>query len=439
MSDSSQGVTSPSTTVLEVYEYPSDCVASELSYHFSKPPYHAQSNTPLHAMWNYRSASFVIEFPAADALRIVQDPVQLLDETDPSSQIRLSLLDTRRCAQVLVSSEHELSHRMIKQFFGQFGPLESCQPSGGAGVFGVILTFKDRPDAERVCQTPTHAIGPALTVRTQMFSKALVDIQPPSPTTTAYTLNFDLDSASYVDIDGGSIEKKEVQGAVSCSPTLNDDDSYVAFDSSINEKNVSHEIQPTQPRRVSESEESHLYESVNPIEPAVEDLENKQDKGESYLKMISHLPIVQLHSCIQVNNTIIRLIYGDISEHRADVLVHSGGQAKLALASKCYLSADKLQDLETLTAHNSGSIVITTAPNLPARYIFGIRFGRQISMRNTDVIRQCIQLCLRHCSTLKVASIAFPALGTANHKQDNKEGKPECIVIFLFTSIVKVI
>ena len=48
-------------TVIEVYEYPPDCVASELSYHFYCPPYYAECKTPLHAMWNYRSSSFVLQ------------------------------------------------------------------------------------------------------------------------------------------------------------------------------------------------------------------------------------------------------------------------------------------------------------------------------------------------------------------------------------------
>lgn len=37
-------------------------------------------------------------------------------------------------------------------------------------------------------------------------------------------------------------------------------------------------------------------------------------------------PTVQLHSCVQVNNCVIRLLLGNIVDHAADVLVHAGGE-----------------------------------------------------------------------------------------------------------------
>ena len=49
-------------TVIEVYEYPNDCVASELSYHFSKEPFLAQCQTEIHRMYNHKSSSFILQF-----------------------------------------------------------------------------------------------------------------------------------------------------------------------------------------------------------------------------------------------------------------------------------------------------------------------------------------------------------------------------------------
>jgi len=38
------------------------------------------------------------------------------------------------------------------------------------------------------------------------------------------------------------------------------------------------------------------------------------------------VPTVSLQSCVQVKNCIIRLVKGDLSNHAADVLVHSSGE-----------------------------------------------------------------------------------------------------------------
>ena len=69
-----------------------------------------------------------------------------------------------------------------------------------------------------------------------------------------------------------------------------------------------------------EEDDSHHYETLN-LKPTPSSVPSPTSKS---IPLYS-VPTINLHSCIQVNNCIIRLIHGDISEHIADVLVHSGG------------------------------------------------------------------------------------------------------------------
>ena len=53
---------------IEVYEWPDDCVQSELTTHFHEEPYKAQCLTDDDAAWNNETQTFILEFLTAGFL-----------------------------------------------------------------------------------------------------------------------------------------------------------------------------------------------------------------------------------------------------------------------------------------------------------------------------------------------------------------------------------
>ena len=49
-------------TEIEVYEYPDDCLATELISHFLEPPYNAHCLTDDEKGWNNSTNTFILEF-----------------------------------------------------------------------------------------------------------------------------------------------------------------------------------------------------------------------------------------------------------------------------------------------------------------------------------------------------------------------------------------
>jgi len=75
------------------------------------------------------------------------NPTQFLDEDDLTSAIKVNQLQVRRSAQVLVTCEHEISSRMVKNYFKRFGEVETCYQQQYAILFGdyrAILTFRSQ-------------------------------------------------------------------------------------------------------------------------------------------------------------------------------------------------------------------------------------------------------------------------------------------------------
>ena len=128
----------------------------------------------------------------------------------------------------------------------------------------------------------------------------------------------------------------------------------------------------------------------------------------------------------QVGKSTIRLIFGDLTTSKAEVLVSSddhylsmGGGVSGAIlragGNRIATEASKMVPAE------SGDVLVTSAGDLPAKYVFHVvtigprssspdSSGLQLS-RGT-IIRQAVQRAIRLLPLLRCKSIAFPALGT---------------------------
>lgn len=121
----------------------------------------------------------------------------------------------------------------------------------------------------------------------------------------------------------------------------------------------------------------------------------------------------------QVNNVIFRVAYADITQIEADAVVSSddtglsmGGGVSAALrragGEMVRNEASKHPPLQV------GDVAVTSAGNLPARYIFHaitIDYG-SMTFPSEESIRAATLKCLQLADSLAVRRIAFPALGT---------------------------
>lgn len=121
----------------------------------------------------------------------------------------------------------------------------------------------------------------------------------------------------------------------------------------------------------------------------------------------------------KINTTIFRVTYGDITQSVADAVVSSddnylsmGGGVSYALLSaggeSIRVEARKHIPLKI------GDVAVTSAGNLPAKYIFHavtIDYDNMISA-SEDSVRSATLKCMQLADTLGVKTIAFPAIGT---------------------------
>ncbi|KAF6022287.1 PARP14 [Bugula neritina] len=425
-----------STAWLEVYEFPADCLAAELSYHFSCSPFFAKCVTPLNRMWNPTSSTFVLEFSSSDAEKIMKKPTQLLEVDDPRSKILISHWEARRSTQVLVSSEHELSLRMVRNYFKGFGEIEECvhQPLYVIEDYRIIVTFKQADVAVKVAAQSNHQIGPAVTVKTLLLKdddyceKVSAD-EPSSPSGTSFSLNFDFDSVSSI-IPPYKPSKVEGGQPNHSIPPLSGPRANVYEEVKV-EGNPLTLGGGTQAQDA--SNESHIYETISILstEPPFSDVKevpasaNQQAPAQPVspppvqhaLIPIPLVPPVSLQCCIQVNNCVVRLVRGDLSKHAAEVLIHSRGSVADMLYRKCNTANTFSKLVQTVNLQPTGSIAISTAPNLPARYLFCFRL---VNGDGGASQLKYVKACLQQCSRMRVRSAAFPALGTGNYGMSAK-------------------
>jgi O-acetyl-ADP-ribose deacetylase (regulator of RNase III) len=120
----------------------------------------------------------------------------------------------------------------------------------------------------------------------------------------------------------------------------------------------------------------------------------------------------------KIGKSTLTLIFGDITKSQAEVLVSSddylvsmGGGVSRAI----YVAGGNQIGMQAskMTPAKIGDVVVTSAGNLPAKYVFhAITIGkRQDKMPGDAIVRQTVQKAMRLLPLLGCRSIAFPAIG----------------------------
>jgi len=121
----------------------------------------------------------------------------------------------------------------------------------------------------------------------------------------------------------------------------------------------------------------------------------------------------------RINKTTFRVIHGDLTQVKADVMV-SSDDTELSMSggvSGALLRAGGMeirQDARKHTPLKIRDVVVTTAGRLPAKYIFHVvtlDFNYRTTSTEAD-IQSAIGKCLQLADGLGVRHIAFPALAT---------------------------
>lgn len=124
----------------------------------------------------------------------------------------------------------------------------------------------------------------------------------------------------------------------------------------------------------------------------------------------------------RIGNSEVKVISGDICESKCDVIVSSddsrlsqGGGVSRAIALAG--GVDIRRQIANLTPVDLGDVAITTAGNLPQKYIFHAVTIDLDKSRVTDealqdfIVRNSVRRCLQLMAVLKLSSIAFPIVG----------------------------
>ncbi|WP_433431272.1 macro domain-containing protein [Nonomuraea sp. CA-141351] len=131
----------------------------------------------------------------------------------------------------------------------------------------------------------------------------------------------------------------------------------------------------------------------------------------------------------RIGSSLFRVGYGDLTESTAEVLVSSddnyltmGGGVSMALSVKA--GAELRLHARKLLPLSLGDVGVTTAGQLSAKYVFhavSIDLDRNL-MPDTACIRQLVNRSLDLAESLRVRSIALPALGTGTGRFPLYEG-----------------
>lgn len=124
----------------------------------------------------------------------------------------------------------------------------------------------------------------------------------------------------------------------------------------------------------------------------------------------------------RIGNSEVKVISGDICESKCEVIVSSddsrlsqGGGVSRAIALAG--GKDICRQIANLTPVDLGDVAVTTAGNLPQKYIFhavtiDLEKSRVIDEGLQDfIVRNAVRRCFQLMSVLKLSSIAFPIVG----------------------------
>ena len=124
----------------------------------------------------------------------------------------------------------------------------------------------------------------------------------------------------------------------------------------------------------------------------------------------------------RIGNSEVKVISGDICKSKCEVIVSSddsrlsqGGGVSRAIALAG--GKDIRRQIDSLTPVDLGDVAVTTAGNLPQKYIFhavtiDLERPRVVDGDLQDfIVRNSVKRCLQLMSALKLSSIAFPIVG----------------------------
>lgn len=133
-----------------------------------------------------------------------------------------------------------------------------------------------------------------------------------------------------------------------------------------------------------------------------------------------------------INNSTLRVIFGDITTSKADVIVSSddayltmgGGVSK---AIRMCASNDIYKDTEKHIPASLGDVIVTSAVNLPQKYVFHAitisKDNRKIKWVDRPdnpqevqkfIVKNAVDKCCTLLANLGLNSIAFPAIGAGS-------------------------
>ena len=121
------------------------------------------------------------------------------------------------------------------------------------------------------------------------------------------------------------------------------------------------------------------------------------------------------------NNSTLQIREGDICDSKCDVIVSSDNVGlsmavgvSRAIHDKAGIATDI--DLDKIKQVDLGDVFVTSAGDLPQRYIFHCIADKRGCKRNKDIlpiiVNRTVDKCLQMLPHLGVYSIAFPAIGT---------------------------
>lgn len=121
----------------------------------------------------------------------------------------------------------------------------------------------------------------------------------------------------------------------------------------------------------------------------------------------------------KIDRTTVRIVYGDITQIEADILV-SSDDSFLSMSSGVSAAIRRTggETIQQAARHYKqlqiGEIAITPAGNLSAKYIFHAVTidAANLIFANQESIRLAILNCLQQADSLRMKTIAFPVLGT---------------------------
>lgn len=138
------------------------------------------------------------------------------------------------------------------------------------------------------------------------------------------------------------------------------------------------------------------------------------------------LPIMGKERRYRFNNSELVIRFGDITESKTDVIVCSDDQTLSAsggtsAAIRAVCGDVVLHDVRKKTNADLGDVVVTTAGNLPHKFLFHcitLKLHEIVSVdsekkseREEYIIQHSISKCLRLMTALDLTSIAFPCIG----------------------------